>query len=261
MNIENILVPTDFSKCADNALSYAANIAKKIDAGIHLMYTESSAYSYTALDRLNAQIDNEAVNDIDIRTVIEAGHPGPSILKQIKETSADLVVMGNKGRSGGRMLFGSTTLKIISDSPVPVMAIPEKTGFKDLKQVVFATDYHTGDLTALSKIVNWARKFNSELHVFHVSLKDEADSNQRFGNFKEKAEEQTDYDKLIFDRVVSESFFDGFSDYLDEHKIRLLVITRYKKSFIQQVVEKDHTKQIEYYSNVPLLVLNSEQSS
>lgn len=116
MHIKNILVPADFSKCADNALSYAANIAKKIDPGIYLMYTEISAYSYTALDRLNDQIDNE-------------------------------------------------------------------------------------------------------------------------------------------------SFFEGFSDYLDEHKISLVVVTQYKKSFIEQVVQKDHTKQIEYYSNVPLLVLNSKESS
>lgn len=120
MNIENILVPTDFSKCAENALSFAAINAKKFDARIFLMLTKNSAYSYTSLDRLNKQIDNnKEIDDLDIKTVIEMGHPGPSILNQIDNNSAGLVVMGNRGRSGGRMLFGSTTLEIISDSPVP----------------------------------------------------------------------------------------------------------------------------------------------
>lgn len=259
MNIENILAPTDFSQCAENAFSFATTIAKKFDARIFLMHTESSTYSYTSLDRLNKQIDNEEVNDLDIRTVIEMGHPGPTILKQIDETSADLVVMGNKGRSGARMLFGSTTSKIISDSPVPVMAIPEQSTFEGFKQIVFATAYHTGDLSALKEIIKWAQKFNSEFHVLHVSPEEEANPNLSFRGFKEMANEQIDYENLVFDRVVNESFLKGFSDYLEQHKVNLVVLTRYNKSFIREIVEKDHTKQIEFYSNIPLLVLNSDE--
>lgn len=213
------------------------------------------------MDRLNKQIDDEEIRDLDIKTIIGMGHPGPSILKQIDDTSADLVVMGNKGRSGARMLFGSTTLKIISDSPVPVMAVPEQSKYADFKQIVFATDYHTGDLSALKKIIKWAQRFNSELHVLHISREDEAKPKLSFHGFKEMVKEQIDYENLIFDRVANKSFIKGFSDYLDEHKTSLVVLTRYKKSFIRKIVEKNHTKQIEYYSNVPLLVLNNTETS
>lgn len=259
MNIENILVPTDFSRCAQNAFSFAAIIAKKFDARIFLMHTESSTYSYTSLDRLTKQIDNEDITDLDIRTVIEMGDPGSSIIKQIDDTSADLVIMGSKGRSGARVLFGSTSLKVISDSPIPVMTIPENSTFEDFKQIVFATDYHTGDLSTLKEIIKWAQKFNSKLHVLHVSQKEENNPNISFHGFKAMVNEQINYEKLIFDHIIDKSFLKGFLDYLNKYKISLVVLTRYKKSFIQKIVGKDHTKQIEFYSNIPLLVLNSDK--
>lgn len=221
------------------------------------MHTVGSAYTYISMERLNKQINDERFADLDIRTLVEIGNPGPSILKQISETSADLVVMGNKGRSGARILFGSTTSKIISDSPVPVMTIPEQSNIKNLKQIVFTTDYHTGDLSALKEAVHWAQKFNSEIHVLHVSQEEEENPNLSFRAFKETANEQIDYEKLTFARVAHESFLKGFSDYVDEHSISLAILTKYKKSFIQKIIEKDHTKQIGFYSNIPLLILNN----
>lgn len=259
MNIENILVPTDFSQSAENALSFAAKIAEKFNARIFLMHTASSAYTYISMDRLNKQISDERFKDLDIRTLVEIGNPGPSILKQIDVTSADLIVMGNKGRSGARILFGSTTSKIISDSPVPVMTIPEQSSLKDLKQIVFATDYHSGDLSSLKKTIGWAQKFNSELHVLHVSPSEETNPDLSFRDFKGMVEEQTDYKKLIFNRIANESFLKGFSNYLDEFKVSLVVLTKYKKSFIEEIMEKNHTKQIQFYLNIPLLVLNNSE--
>ena len=49
--MEHILVPTDFSDCADHALDAAINIAKKFQAALHL---------YTCLNSLN---DQEAVEN------------------------------------------------------------------------------------------------------------------------------------------------------------------------------------------------------
>lgn len=259
MNIKNILVPTDFSECAENALYFAAKVAKKINANIFLMHTASSAYTYISMERLNKQIDDDQFTDLDISTIVEIGDPGLSILKQINETLADLVVMGNKGRSGARILFGSTTTKIISDSPVPVMTIPEESNLKNFEQIVFATDCHASDLSTLKEAIHWAQKFNSEIHVLHVSQEEEDNPNLSFHAFKEMANEQIDYEKLIFARVAHESFLKGYSDYVNEHSISLAILTKYKKSFIQKIIEKDHTKQIGFYSNIPLLVLNIDK--
>ena len=56
--MKKILVPTDFSKCADNALSFAVQIAKLMPAGIVLIHTvESDTGMY--MDYMGIQKEQE----------------------------------------------------------------------------------------------------------------------------------------------------------------------------------------------------------
>ena len=62
---------------------------------------------------------------------IAAGIPFECILEAIESEHIDLVVMANKGRSNiARVLFGSVAEKVFRHSPVPVVSVRERAGFK-----------------------------------------------------------------------------------------------------------------------------------
>jgi nucleotide-binding universal stress UspA family protein len=57
--------------------------------------------------------------------VILKGHPSDELLRYSQEARADLLVMGNIGKSGlNRFLLGSVAQKVVQHAKVPVMLVP-----------------------------------------------------------------------------------------------------------------------------------------
>ena len=62
--------------------------------------------------------------DVDVVTTVAEGFPSQDILGYVEEESIDLVAMGTRGRTGlDRFLLGSTTERIVRESPAPVLSV------------------------------------------------------------------------------------------------------------------------------------------
>jgi nucleotide-binding universal stress UspA family protein len=138
-----ILVPVDFNPLATAALEYAAQIASRSGATLHVMYADTfePPVEFTALQApaLAAAIEEsrsstaeelaEYVNEhvpetLAMETEVREALPVPAILAAIAEHQPDLVVMGTHGRGGlTRLLFGSVTESVLRDASVPVLTI------------------------------------------------------------------------------------------------------------------------------------------
>jgi nucleotide-binding universal stress UspA family protein len=142
MKITNILVPTDFSPCSEQALTYALELADKLDAKVHLL-SVIGIPSYgvpelgvgltaTMMDNLIADtqqsIDQLARDKARVaQTVVRAGDARDVILQTAEELKDDLIVMGTHGRRGiSRALLGSVTEMIVRTSPIPVLTVRGK---------------------------------------------------------------------------------------------------------------------------------------
>ncbi len=261
MEINNILVPTDFSGYADNAFSFAIEIARTANARIFFMHSAQSIYSYS-FERLIDKISSEEkLDNLVTETIVEMGDPTNSILNQLDEKDIDLIIMGSKGRSGVRKrLFGSVTMDIISKTPVPLLAIPEKSTYRGFGNIVYTTDYHTGDIEALQSLISFADLFDAELHILHVAKEMDLETEIKYRGFRELVNEQIDYPNLIFETIIEDSFYVGFANYIKKYDARLLSVTRYKKTFFQNLMEKDHTRQMGYHTQMPLLILIGEEA-
>ena len=142
MKITNILVPTDFSACSEQALDYAVELAGKLDAKLHLLAVIGiPAYGMPELgvgvtaarienlvqDSQHA-VDQLARNRTGVaKTLVRTGDPRDVILQTAEELQVDLIVMGTHGRRGiSRALLGSVTEMIVRTSPVPVLTVRGK---------------------------------------------------------------------------------------------------------------------------------------
>jgi nucleotide-binding universal stress UspA family protein len=142
MKISNILVPTDFSPCSEQALDYAIEMADKLGAKVHLlsvigipsygvpelgvgltatMMDNMITDTQRALDQLTR--DRKSVS----QALVRAGDARDVILQTAEELPADLIVMGTHGRRGiSRALLGSVAEMIVRTSPVPVLTVRGK---------------------------------------------------------------------------------------------------------------------------------------
>ncbi|MFB6155264.1 MAG: universal stress protein [Haloferacaceae archaeon] len=136
---DEILVPTDGSRAAEQAIEHAVDIASQYGARIHALYVvDASAYSSleagseVVMDALEEEgeeaVDHVAARaaeaDVDVETTVIAGAAYRSILRYADDNDIDLIVMGTHGRQGlDRYLLGSVTERIVRTSDVPVLTI------------------------------------------------------------------------------------------------------------------------------------------
>lgn len=139
-SITTILVPTDFSDGAGEALLYAEMLAKKFGARILLVHV-IDALSYTVteslqwenllahlrgivqpmLDKLLRDVEKKGMN---ATAELVVGVPYDQIAKKAREAKADLIVMGTHGRTGMRhLLLGSVAERVIRLASCPVLTV------------------------------------------------------------------------------------------------------------------------------------------
>lgn len=139
---KSILCPVDFSTHAERALGYAIDLATLTGAHLNIMTVvdpfldaaSSAAGHHEALtqqtqdemQQLLARIGEQRGRLREAPGIgVHIGNPAEEILKQVTECGADLVVMGTQGLEGTkRLVFGSTTERVLRESPVPVLAVP-----------------------------------------------------------------------------------------------------------------------------------------
>ncbi|TYP93990.1 Nucleotide-binding universal stress protein, UspA family [Fodinibius salinus] len=253
-NIKEILLPTDFSKPAQNALQYALEIADKCDADLSIMHSVKQPYTYGSETMMEELISQNRYSDLSITTSIELGSTVPNIL----ESSGDLIIMGSTGKSNiGKMLFGSISSDIMLQSPVPVLVVPADQPYSDFSHMTFATDFHNRNLEILHQLTKWAELFNAKITVLHIAAEDNLETKAKFRGFKEIANEEISYSQLNFRLLIEKDFYTGISAFLDDEANELIVMTRRQKTFFQSLVEEEHIQKT-VYTKMPILVLPEE---
>src|SRR5437660_5769460 len=149
--LRQILLPTDFSGCANYALPYAAAVARASGAKIiciNVVEPIVPAVGYTGLAEsmpiadISEQLEDSAerelpqvmqceeLHGLDVEEVIAHGDAAAEIVRVAGERKVDLIVISSHGRNGlGRIIFGSTAEAVVRHAHCPVLVVkppPEK---------------------------------------------------------------------------------------------------------------------------------------
>ena len=268
-----VLFPTDFSENAKKALPYAAEIAYQTGSKLTLFHAsqepmylapnfeEVRQQTVQKTDRLFNQLIDELREDdrfkkLDITTVLQLGQPVTGLLEYVRQSKAGLIVMGTKGATGNRnIVLGSVATSVIQKSGVPTLTVPIESSFDGLENITFATDFKENDWTALKKTIELARLFDSTINVLHITEQPGLKDDLKCRGFRDLITEKTDYEKINFRVIREDDFFPGAADFISDHKSSLMVMVRYKKTFWENLAQRSHSREMAFYSTVPLLVL------
>jgi len=145
LQLRKILLPTDFSGCANYALPYAATIARATGATIicvHVVEPIVPAVGYSGLAEpmpmtdISEQLEDSAerelpqladceeFNGLEVEEVIVHGDAAAEIVRVAGEHEVDLIVVSSHGRTGlGRIIFGSTAEAVVRHASCPVLVV------------------------------------------------------------------------------------------------------------------------------------------
>jgi nucleotide-binding universal stress UspA family protein len=196
MNIERILLATDFSTWAESAEAYACKLAELWGATLTVMSVLEFAPGLDPehpVHRLHlAELLKQATHNlvdlktrtadrgISVRTRIATGIPSEEVLAAAKAEDADLIVVGTAGKTGlEHILLGSTAERIIRTASCPVLAVRmERLGEAKaggctshpaaLDRIVVPVDFSDCSLDALEYAVVVAQRAEASLVLLHV---------------------------------------------------------------------------------------------
>jgi nucleotide-binding universal stress UspA family protein len=281
--MKKIILPTDFSENAYNAISYAVQLFKEDECTFYLLNTYTpvlydSEYMYhnptVSIDEIYSTNSKEGLNKLHDRLNKEFNNPKhhfkklsvfnfltDEINEQVKEKDIDLVVMGTKGASGSQeILFGTHTIHTIKKSKCPVLAIPSEYEFKPLKNILLPSDLSIGfrenQLKILKKI---AKKENTNIHILHVMQDAELNDLQ-----KEGKNTLADYFKDVsvkFHFVGDSDIQEAINEFQKEYNIDMLSMINNKHSFFENLFFKPVVHKIGFHVKVPFLVVPSGKYS
>src|SRR5262245_8325717 len=140
IEIQRILVPTDFSEYSQHALKYAVALAQSFMAKLYVVHIFEDAVVAAPTETFHPEIWAEAetaekeelslltqelhTKGIDVEPVFGSGIAHSEIVKTAKELDVDLITLATHGRTGlSHLVFGSTAEKIIRLAPCPVLVL------------------------------------------------------------------------------------------------------------------------------------------
>jgi nucleotide-binding universal stress UspA family protein len=279
--MKTILVPVDFSENAKNAMFYAISIAKRLKMKLMLLHVFHQSEADTFCDSLKVitsrgitDTPDEMKNrlkiwremalkeekDLHCEILFTEGNLEDELKKGSERNDFDLIVMGTKGASGLKRIFiGSNTVKVLKEVSCPVIAVPRGYNFKEIKKIIFATDYHYSDVASIRFMIQLAKVFDAELLVVHVS---DVQLKRRFEQdlmeyFMGQVALGVTYDKMKFNLLEEDDVKKALKDFVSKEKADLFALSTEKHSLTDLLLKKSLTEQFAYQIRLPLLTFHA----
>ena len=175
--LEKILLPTDFSQGAEEALSTAIALARTSSSQvipIHIVpeswaaavgEAEAQAEASNRLQELQARIQDAGIAAPQL--IVDVGSPFEAIVQHAERRDVSLIVIGSKGIADEEYPLGLTAGKVIQKVSKPVWVAKEGSETRTGK-ILCAVDFSAPSHRALHHAAELARHLGSELKVLTV---------------------------------------------------------------------------------------------
>lgn len=242
--MKKILVPTDFTATAENAIETARLLAKNNDAeilflnvieinsGESLNTTGGAASGASFADGILIQesikrSEQEMVRLVDVSKFqgvkasyeIKLGNPFRHIFDVVDEKGIDFIVMGTKGATGlSEIIIGSNTEKVVRKATCPVLSVKESLNENTFKDIVYATNFGSNEEDVVKALQDIQSDFGSNIHLVWINtpndFKSDATTRPLLDKFvkEHKIENCTTH---VYSDIIAEDGIRNFAEYMD----------------------------------------------
>jgi len=219
-----VLIPTDFSEVCGNAISHGVKLAKFLGYKVCILHIVNKE-TKSALKKKNVGVDYvdwrlkeykkyySKKYDIDIETLAVEGSIFTTISEVATQIKANLMVLGTHGKKGLQRVFGSYALKVVIESPIPVIVVQKRSFKEGYRNIVFpiSNDLEPRQAVQWAKLI--ARLFKADIHILQ--------SPERYAELRSRLQ--------VITNQITEIF--------DEEKIPYHITTAYKSSnFAEEII-------------------------
>lgn len=279
---KRVLLPTDYSKNALNAIRYALELYKNVRCDFFILnafhisgytldsmrvpelgepyYEAAKQESEEGMEKLMQMIKLHPQNNKhEFHTITTFNSLTEAIRNVIDKKDIDIIVMGTKGVTESKArIFGTNTVNVMEQiKECPVIAVPNNYMFKTPREIVFPTDYKTpfkrkeiGDLIEISNL------YDAIINVVHIDKDKDGKLSKKEKINKDLLQEilqGTNY-KIHF--LPADKISSGINKFIDDHGCDMIAFLNRKHLFFRSILSNPLVKKIGYEPKVPILELN-----
>ncbi|MDL5512404.1 universal stress protein [Arenibacter sp. M-2] len=280
MKAKHILLPTDFSANARNAIDYAVYLFEKVECVFHILHAFevgpsnlSSTMGKAKDTRLFRAIKDESQRDIkslmdELKSVNKNSlHSfnglsiADSLVNAIGRTTIDkdvqYIFMGTKGSSALKEVFmGSNTLRVIQKIDFcPIIAVPGKYDFEAPKEIAFATNFeHIYSEVELVPLLELAKLWDSKITIVHIGIGKELHPHQQTA--KDLLPKRFLDIKYGFEEIKGHKNISGaINNYTHVNdNIGMIAMVNYWHSFFEKLTNENVINRVAFNTEVPFLI-------
>ncbi len=288
--IDTVLVPTDRSENSLQALQYAAALAEKLGAALHVMHVSEIDYAIPGTDSLasDSEIAHSLKEQLEVacgRSIAASfhgrtGRAFDQVCRFGREIAADLIVISTHGRTGLKRFFlGSNAERIVQHSSVPVLVVrgsepvsgASREGI-EIRTILVPTDFSGSSDEALKYAVQFGRQFDARLVLFHSFNNPEFVTTDPYGPHYRgpSAEEMRTDAEAQMQELVKRSEFGGLAhethvctgraadeicEFAQRESVDLIITSTHGRTGFIHVLIGSIAEQIVRYAHAPVLVI------
>ena len=270
--MNKILVPTDFSPQAANALGAALSIARKSGAELHIYHViESPDYpeitdimAYQSLgntnvlekieERLAQMADCEECADIRISYSIDFYSPYEKISNKASEENYDLIVIGSHGRKGiDRLLIGSTTEKVIQHAPCLVLTIKDAASYFSPSNIVFGSNFYGEIASGFSCLRKFADLYQATIHLLKINTRSHFETSRYSRQLMEKFAEEQQLSNYTINIFNDDSEEEGILHFARDTQADMICVPTHGKTGLSHLISGSIAESVSEQAFRPVL--------
>ncbi|RMA65711.1 universal stress protein [Ulvibacter antarcticus] len=269
--MKRILVPTDFSPQAENALKVAAQLASKHGSEIYLLHSlemplsiggsgdtsklpESLFFIKLAEKNFSELLEKPYLQEINVYEAIGHNEIYNDISATVEKSKIDMIVMGSHGASGFKEMFiGSNTEKVVRTSKIPVLVIKNNHPVFEINDFVFATDFSEECRWSFNEAHKFAKTVGAKMHLLFVNtpgdFKTTAQANAIMTNFV-KGMGAENYTLNVYN---DNSIEKGILQFTKDIKAQLIGMSTHGRKGISHFFNGSISEDLVNHANMPVI--------
>jgi len=281
--MKHIVVLTNFESYTHNALNYAIHLASKSNSTLSIFDSSKSCSAQTFAASLFQAIENDLFSFPDfvnsyfrslknifskellksVRIIYKSQDEFD--IADINQTHSqhpfDLLIISTKERKGiFNKIFRNNVSKLIDKAIYPVLAIPSKVQFSEIKKISVATNLINKDYKIFETGYDLSINFDAAFNFVHISKEENKDLKNLKLDFFSHIKEHLGTDKFYLTKRNNDSILKGLKKYSAKNSNSILFIKKKNKSGFEKIIKGMWEKLI-FTAHSPILVYSELNTS
>jgi len=273
--MKRILVPTDFSEEANNALDGAIQLAKMGGGEILLLHVIESTenQSFNEMGEIShSNPENKLFilqmmkvakgkmskiksdhQDLTIIDMVKVGHPFHNISETIVDEKVDIVIMGSRGTSGmEEILVGSNAERVVRYAKCPVITIKHSIDFSGIKTIAFASDLSTSQNNTVQQLQVLQRLLDAKLKIVKVNTHSDWVTDRELNTLLARFVSENKIENFDFTSYNARYIEDGIIHFAEDKEVDMIAMATHGRTGFAHVIAGSVAEDLVNHSKRPI---------